>query len=102
MNKSTSPHILNTSANLLGFTFIVLSSIKSLGLAQGTSVNKVISFCIVLFALSSFLSFASMHTKSEERTIRYEFAAEYVFLGGLFIVSIVAILFAFDIILLGK
>ena len=32
--ENKSPHILNTSANLLGFTFLVLVSVKSLGLSE--------------------------------------------------------------------
>lgn len=98
----SSPHILNTSSNLLGFTFLVLSSIKGLRLAQGIFIDKIISLCIVLFALSSFISFLSMRVKSAEKSAKYERVAEYIFLIGLLIVMIVGMLLAFDVIVLTR
>ncbi len=98
--NSSSPHILSTSSNLLGFTFLVLSSIKGLKLAQGMFIDKIISLCVVLFALSSFISFASMRVRSLQKAKKYEAVAEYIFLFGLFIVMIVAMLLSFDILLL--
>lgn len=97
-----SPHILNTSSNLLGFTFLVLTSMKGFGITQGSFIGEVISLCVALFALSSFLSFVSMHTKSDRRTYQYEQVASYVFLVGLFVIMVVAILLAFDVIILKK
>lgn len=99
MNTSSSPHILSTSANLLGFTFLVLSSLKSFGLHQGNFLIKIVAFNVMLFALSSFLSFRSMHAKSEGQTKKYEEFAEYVFLIGLVITVILAVFLSFDIML---
>jgi hypothetical protein len=95
-NKST--HILSTSSNLLGFTFLVLSSIKGLGLPQGGIIDEAIALCVAIFSLSSFLSFLSIRTKSEEKTERYELLAEYIFLVGMLIVTLISILLALDII----
>lgn len=101
MNKN-SPHILNTSSNLLGFTFLVLTSMKGFGITQGSFIGEIISLCVALFALSSFFSFSSMHIKSGERIIRYETIASYIFLSGLFAITIISVLLAFDIIILKK
>lgn len=100
MSDRSSPHILNTSSNLLGFTFLVFSSIRGLGLAQGTFIDEVMSFCTVIFALSSFLSFASIRSNSDTRSKQYESIAEDIFLLGLLIIAIVALLVSFDIIVL--
>lgn len=94
--KST--HILATSSNLLGFTFLVLSSIKGLGLPQGGIIDESVAFCVVIFALSSFFSFVSIRTSGESQSQQFEAIADYIFLVGLFSIVIVAVLLAFDII----
>ncbi|HUX35934.1 MAG TPA: hypothetical protein VMV71_02775 [Candidatus Paceibacterota bacterium] len=93
--ENKSPHILNTSANLLGFTFIVLSSIKGLGLAQNGIADKIAGACVVLFALSSFISFASMKTISKTRSNNYETFADYLFLMGLTLCVVLSFLLVF-------
>lgn len=96
--ESKSPHILTTSANLLGFTFIVLSSIKGLGLAKNGITDKITGACVVLFALSSFISFTSMKTPSKTRSNRYEEIADYLFLAGLGLCVVLSFLLVFDIV----
>ena len=93
-----SPHILNTSANLLGFTFIVLSSIKGFGLPQAGIIDELTSFCVVLFAISCLVSFAAMRAHDEQQSSKLELIAEYIFFGGLLIVTAIAILLALDIV----
>src|ERR1035437_9993877 len=95
-NKSS--HILNTSANLLGFTFFVLISIKGLGLSQYGIADKITGICIVLFSFACFISFLSMKSTSEIRTKRYEDIADFIFFIGIFLCTVLSILILFNVI----
>lgn len=95
-NKS--PHILNASSNLLGFTFLVLSSIKGFGLPQAGAIDEVVVFLVVSFAMSCFFSFLSMRSKSERSMAMYEQIADYIFFFGLSILLITSVLLVFDLI----
>ena len=100
--NSKSPHILNTSSNLLGFSFLVLTSIKGLGLPQDGWIDEIVAICVVIFSLSCFFSFLSMRAKRESRAQELESLADYVFLAGLSILTIVSILFALGLIAFTK
>lgn len=89
-------HILSTSANLLGFVFFVLASIKSLGVPHAGFIDETASMCILLFAVSCLLSFLSMRSKSDARSQRYELIADYLFFAGLLIMTLISLLLAFD------
>ncbi len=101
MNNKSS-HILTTSSNLLGFAFLVLTSLKSFGVGQGTIIDELVELLIVLFSASSILSFVSIRIKSETRSLKYEKIADNLFFVGLFIMMLLAIFLGFDIITFGK
>ena len=63
MSKENSPHILNSSANLLGICFLILTSIQVLKLKEATIIDDVLAFAILLFMASCILSFLSMSRK---------------------------------------
>ena len=50
--KNTSPHILNTSSNLLGICFIVLTSIEILKIQKETLVDEFTIAAMILFMFS--------------------------------------------------
>ena len=93
-----SPHILAVSSNLLGFTFLVLSSIKSLVIPGTRMIDVSMAICVALFATSSFLSFLSLRTENARHSTAFELIADAAFFTGLFIVVVVSILLAFDIV----
>ncbi len=97
MSKENSPHILNSSANLLGICFLILTSIQVLKLKETTIIDDVLAFAILLFMASCILSFLSM-TRKQIVHKRYELIAEYIFLGGLFSMFITTMLITFNII----
>lgn len=97
--KKTSYHILPTASNLLGFSFLVLISIKGLGLPQKGFVDEIVAFLIVLFSSSCALSFISIRTHNERLSSRYEEWADFIFLAGLFITLVLSLLLATDIFL---
>ena len=78
MSKENSPHILNSSANLLGICFLILTSIQVLKLKEATIIDDVLAFAILLFMASCILSFLSMSRKQIVHK-RYELIAEYFF-----------------------
>jgi hypothetical protein len=87
---------LSTSANLLGFVFFVLASIKSLGVPHSGFIDEIASICIALFAISCMLSFASVRSASDVRSRRFELIADYLFFSGLLIMTTISLLLAFD------
>jgi hypothetical protein len=93
--KNISKHILPTSSNLLGLCFVILSFIKVMKFGNETLVDELIAMAIVLFFISSFFSYASM--RSERRVELYEKIADNIFLIGLLILSIGAIMVAFEV-----
>lgn len=87
--RNMSKHILPTSANLLGLCFAILSFIKLAGLANETIIDEVIVIAILLFLLSSIVSYISM--RSLEKEEYYERIAEFIFLGGLLLLGVCAV-----------
>jgi E3 ubiquitin-protein ligase DOA10 len=75
---SSSPHILNTSANLMGLCFIILTSIELLKIKTTTYLDEIVLLAIILFMTSSIVSFLSMKTTGKI-SIRFENVADYVF-----------------------
>ncbi|MEP6582613.1 MAG: hypothetical protein ABJA90_00040 [Ginsengibacter sp.] len=92
-----SPHILNTSSNLLGFCFIVLTSLRVLNLNGKTIIDEFTSVAMVMFMISSVLSFLSMRNK-KSNSDRFEKVADVIFLSGLFLLFVTTMLITLDII----
>ena len=95
--NGNSQHILNTSSNLLGFCFIVLTSLKVLKLQDNTIIDELAAVAILFFMTSSILSFLSMRS-SKKFSIRYENFADFIFLFGLILLFVTTMLIAFNII----
>ena len=91
-----SPHILNTSSNLLGLCFIVLTSIKLLDIHEKTFIDEVVSIAALLFMVSSILSFLSMKARKELQSSRLENLADYVFISGLTVLFLVIVIITFN------
>ncbi|PSL25861.1 hypothetical protein [Chitinophaga ginsengisoli] len=97
-NGSKSPHILNTSTNLLGFCLIVLTSIKVMHFNNSTLIDDSTGIASLLLMASCFLSFLSMRAEDERRSERLEKVADYVFLVALICVSVTIVLVSFNLI----
>lgn len=92
-----SPHILNASSNLLGFCFIVLTSLRVLNLNGKTIIDELTSVAMILFMISSVLSFLSIRNSKINR-YHFEKIADIIFLTGLFFLFAITMLITFDII----
>jgi hypothetical protein len=91
------PHILNTSANLLGICFLVLTSLKVLKLNETTFIDECTSFATILFMSSSILSFLSIRSNTT-RSDRYESIADIIFLSGLICLFVTIMMVTFNFI----
>jgi len=96
-NSNRSPHILNTSANLLGFCFIVLTSVKISKLQESSFIDEGAALAIIIFMTSCILSFLAMRSTTI-RSKKMEQIADLLFLFGLIVLFITTMLIAFNII----
>jgi Ni/Fe-hydrogenase subunit HybB-like protein len=94
---SRTPHILNTSSNLLGICLIILTSLKVLNESNKTIIDEITIFSSMIFMLSCILSFLSMR-RPDNAGERLEKAADVAFLIGLSLLFLSIILFSVNII----
>ncbi|WP_343670894.1 hypothetical protein [Chitinophaga sp.] len=98
MNKDRkSPHILNTSTNLLGFCLIVLTSIKVAGFNNTTVIDDVTGIAAILLMASCLLSFLSLRSTNPPWSNKLETIADYTFLAALICISITIIFVSFNL-----
>lgn len=92
-----SPHILNTSANLLGFCFVVLTSVRISKFSASTSIDEVTGVACVLLMASCILSFLAMRHRNARKSDRLEYIADVIFLSALSFITVMIALVAFNL-----
>jgi tellurite resistance protein TehA-like permease len=97
VSNSRAPHILNASSNLLGICFVILTTLKLLNVAKNTIIDEIATIDIVVFTSSCLLSFLSLR-KSNSRGHLLEKIADVIFIAGIGLLLVTAILFSLDII----
>ena len=95
--NNNSPHILSTSANLLGLCFLVLTSLRVLKLQKESILDELTTIAIILFMGSCLFSFLSIR-KLASRSALYEQVAEYIFLGGLLVLFFTTLIITFQVV----
>lgn len=95
--NNKSPHILNTSATLMGLCFIVLTSFSINKMAEKSMIDELTALAILMFMISCVLSFLSMRS-IKKSGILYEQIADIIFLAGLFFLFITTSFIVFNII----
>ena len=98
MPEKKSPHILSTSANLLGLCFIVLTSIKVSKMEDVSIIDETTAIAIVLFMTSCILSFLSMRKEDDSGNSRLEKLADILFLSGLVVLFLTTMIVTFNIV----
>ncbi|MDQ0782395.1 hypothetical protein [Chryseobacterium sp. W4I1] len=98
MMEKKSPHILNASSNLLGFSLIIITSLKITKMSAHTHLDEFASLACLLFACSCFSSFLAIRTKNEKRETKYETIADYLFLIALFCIVLAVVIVTVKII----
>lgn len=101
MNKNNSnllsQHILPNSATMVGVCITVISIVKTLN--QGMIsylIDKALAIDSILFMISAVLSFWSI--RSEQSAFNLERWAEFIFLIGLISMTLITVIFSFEII----
>ncbi|UIR57552.1 hypothetical protein LZQ00_06965 [Sphingobacterium sp. SRCM116780] len=90
-------HILNTSANLLGICFLVLTSMKKMKLTEGSLIDEFAAVAVVIFMISCIISFIAMKRSDLREVKRLENIADIIFLSGLFVLFAASILLVFNL-----
>jgi hypothetical protein len=83
MANTTSQHILNTSANLLGFCLFVITSLHITDTAETTKIDEFTSVIALFLTFSCIFSFASIRTTNPKKELRLETIADYLFMASL-------------------
>jgi hypothetical protein len=95
MSNTTSQHILNTSANLLGFCLFVITSLHFTDKAESSIIDELTSGIAILLTISCLFSFFSIRTSKHIIEKRLETVADYLFiislLGILIIISLITL-----------
>lgn len=92
MANNTSPHILNTSATLLGFCLIVITSLHISNMVETEIIDELTSIIAVLLTLSSIFSFISIKTNNTKKEKSFENIADYFFIISLLGILIIILL----------
>jgi hypothetical protein len=94
MANNTSPHILNTAANLLGFCLFVITAVHIADKFQNSLIDEITSLVALMLAASCLFSFASIRSRKEQRVSRLEAFAEILFLLSLIGILVIIIFIA--------
>jgi uncharacterized membrane protein SirB2 len=97
MNTRKSPHILNTSSNLLGFCLIVMTSIKISKTGGATIIDDITGVAAMLLVVSCLLSFLAIRSHDEVRSEKMERIADIVFLTALICIALTITLVSFNL-----
>ncbi len=94
--KNISKHILPVSSNLLGLCFLILTFKKIMKVnAFDRFVDKLDGVTILIFLAASLFSYASMRAK--RRGEQFERIADVIFLCGLVLLSLIAVVTALEL-----
>jgi hypothetical protein len=97
MPSEKSPHILNTSSNLLGFCLIVLTSIKISKFNEATIIDEITGIAAIMLMFSCIFSFLAMKATKETKANKLEGTADIVFLVALTCIAVTIILVSFNL-----
>lgn len=98
MANKTSQHILNTSANLLGFCLIVMTSLHITNKSETTHMDEFTSIISIFLIFSCFFSFLSIKTIKESLEKKLETIADYLFGMALLGILVIVVFTALDLI----
>ncbi|WP_395051329.1 hypothetical protein [Flavobacterium sp.] len=98
MANNTSPHILTTSANLLGFCLFVITSLHISNRIETHVIDEFTSVIAILLTCSCIFSFISIRTTSIERENKLETIADYFFISGLIGILVIILLITMNFI----
>lgn len=98
MANSTSQHIINTAANLLGLCLFVITSLHITDTAESSIIDEFVSVIALLLAFSCLFSFFSIRTKQPAKEMLFEAIADYLFIISLIGIVMIILLLVFHFI----
>jgi hypothetical protein len=98
MANNTSQHILNTSANLLGFCLFVITSLHIANLTEIHIIDELTSLIATLLTFSCIFSFGSIRSVDLKKEKRLETIADYLFVLSLIGILIIILLITLNFI----
>ena len=98
MANNTSPHILNTSANLLGFCLFVITSFHVTNRSQISIIDEFTSLIALCLVVSCLFSFISIKTKNQKTEQLLETIADYLFIISLIGILLIVLLIALNVV----
>lgn len=96
MANSTSPHILSTSANLLGFCLFIITSLHISDVTETHFIDGLTSIVCILLTFSCMFSFVSIRTQNLERERKLESIADSLFFTALIGILISIVIMAYN------
>ncbi|KQT22614.1 hypothetical protein ASG22_15155 [Chryseobacterium sp. Leaf405] len=96
--EKKSTHILNASSNLLGFSLVIITSLKITKMSHSTYLDEFAGIACLFFAFSCFFSFMAIRSTREKRINRFESIADYLFLIALFCIVLAVIIVTIKVI----
>ncbi|MDD5322063.1 MAG: hypothetical protein PHD43_15920 [Methylococcales bacterium] len=95
-SNDLSHHILPNSATMVGVCIMVISIVKSMGPGLTNHlIDKALAIDSLLFMISALLSFSSI--RLERPAVSLERWAEMIFLLGLVSMTLITVIFSFEI-----
>ena len=98
MANNTSPHILGTSANLLGFCLFVITSLHITNQVETHIIDELTSLVAIVLTFSCIFSFTSIRTSNAKREQRSEAIADYLFFVALIGILLIILLISLNFI----
>lgn len=98
MANNTAPHILNTSATLLGFCLFVITSLRISNQAVNSNIDEFTSVIAIVFVFSCLFSFLSIRTSNLVLEKQLETMADRLFIIALSGILIIIMLISFNFI----
>lgn len=96
MANNTSQHILSTSANLLGFCLIVITSFHISNKAETSIIDEITSFIALILSFSCISSFISIRANNIKTEQLLEKIADYLFMLSLIGILIIILIITFN------
>lgn len=98
--RELSEHIFEVSAGMVGvcITVIGLFRIVSRSAHVDSVADNLLSIDALVFLASCFSAYLALRARSTSQKRRFERAADYMFLAGLTMVSVVGVLIAYEVI----
>jgi hypothetical protein len=98
MANNTSSTILNTSANLLGFCLIVITSLHVANKSENNYMDELTAVVALLLSFSCFFSFMAIRTQNPVLEKRLETIADYLFMISLTGILLIILLITLNLI----